>query len=165
MPAPLSLRPIPLSFIPDAEAGFIIDISYSVSAFPFVLVIPGNCQVQPLRVEIWLCGGPLWLPSSLCLVPHRQAMVGLSQAGSGGLWQPPPPMFFSFVTVCPSWDRGTQAPSPALGQRRPRWTWVAGRGLGTDHRSSSATVRGDAFGGKPRVRASATIRFCLKIGG
>lgn len=50
-------------------------------------------------------------------------------------------MFFSFLTVCQSWDRCTQA--PAL-------PWD-GADLGGP-RATLPPVREDAFGGKPRVK-------------
>lgn len=60
MSAPLLSGQFPYHLFQTLKPGFIIDISYSMSAFPFVLVIRDNCEVQPLSELRWgLHGGGL----------------------------------------------------------------------------------------------------------
>ena len=83
MSAPLLSGQFPYHLFQTLKPGFIIDISYSMSAFPFVLVIRDNCEVQPLsELRFELHGGGL--PGSSSSGASGRAGVGGSGCSGSG---------------------------------------------------------------------------------
>lgn len=146
MSAPLLSQAMPLSFIPDSKAGFIIDISYSVSAFSFVLVILGNCEVRPrseLRYGAWR------RPARFLLLAGELGRGQGVGARAATVAAPPPrAIFFFLLTVCQFLTRCARPPSPVLGQHCRRTPGA--RTLPGTTQSYFAIAE---FGGKLRVKS------------